>query len=224
MASFEQHINAAVVVSGVTIAPLYASSLVDMNQSLALLALGMIGGVLPDLDSDNSKPVQISFKILSVFLPLLVILTVLETFTLTKVLFIWAIAFVVLNYGVFKLFLSLSVHRGIFHSIPMGLLIALVSIYTMQVLLEYSASFSVLSGFFLFLGFVVHLLLDELVSLNALGLHIKKSFGTAFKFYDRDNIVGSVVVYVCIVALLFFIPLQSDIFIEIYKSLGNMKL
>lgn len=224
MASFEQHINAAVVVSGVTIAPLYASSLIDMNQALALLALGMIGGVLPDLDSDNSKPVQISFKILSVFLPLLLILTVLETFTLTKVLFIWAIAFVVLNYGVFKLFLSLSVHRGIFHSVPMGLLIALIAIYVMQVFLEYSMIFSILSGFFIFLGFIVHLLLDELVSLNALGLHIKRSFGTAFKFYDKDNITGSVVLYICIVVLLFFVPLQGDIFIDIYNSLGNMKL
>ena len=53
MASFAQHVNTAVVISGITIAPLYSSSLIDINQSLALLFFGMIGGILPDIDLET---------------------------------------------------------------------------------------------------------------------------------------------------------------------------
>lgn len=71
MASFEQHVNVAVIATGVTIVPFYSSGVVDTSQSLVLLAFGVFGGVLPDLDSDSSKPVQIAFRILSIFLPFL---------------------------------------------------------------------------------------------------------------------------------------------------------
>jgi len=223
MASFEQHLNSAVVISGITIAPLYASSLIDMNQSLGLLALGMIGGVLPDLDSETSKPLQISFKILSIFLPLLAILSLLQEFTISKILFIWGLSFVILNYGVFKIFSHITVHRGVLHSIPMGLVVGLGIIYLTSVILEFSPIFSILSGCFITLGFFIHLLLDELVSLNALGMHIKNSFGTAFKLYDKNNIPGSVVLYIIIAVLLFLIPIDTSIFIDIYNSFENIK-
>ena len=50
MALFEQHVNIAVIATGITIAPLYSAGLIDTNQSIILLGLGLLGGILPDLD------------------------------------------------------------------------------------------------------------------------------------------------------------------------------
>ena len=224
MASFEQHINGAVVASGIAVVPLYTSSIVDMNQSLVLLGLGMLGGVLPDLDSDNSKPIQISMRILSLFLPLLAVLALIEDLSLIKILAVWLGAFVFLNYVVFKIFFKFTVHRGIFHSVPMGLFLGLVFIFLFHDIFEYDSFFSTLSGVFIFFGFLVHLLLDELVSLNALGISIKKSFGTALKLYDKHNIYGSISLYVLIAIMLYSVDIDLDVFAKVYDSFENIKL
>jgi hypothetical protein len=223
MASFEQHLNTAVVASGILVAPLYSSGIISMEQSLGCLAFGILGGVLPDIDSDNSKPVAISFKIISIILPLLAVLTLIKDFTILKILFIWAVVSVFLHYGLFKLFNTITVHRGIFHSIPMGVLFGLGVVYIFE-LLGYSKLFAFLGGVFLFVGFIVHLVLDELVSLNALGMHIKKSFGTALKLYDKTNKIGTIVVYALIIALLFVVDIDLELLQEIFSSFSNIKL
>ncbi len=77
---------------------------------------------------------------------------------------------------------------------------------------------------FIFFCFLVHLLLDELVSLNALGISIKKSFGTALKLYDKHNIYGSISLYVLIAIMLYSIDIDLDVFAKVYDSFENIKL
>jgi hypothetical protein len=224
LASFEQHVNVTVIATGIVIAPLHAAGLLDINQSLVALGLGLVGGMLPDLDSNNSKPIQIVFKILSIFLPLLVLLAVFDDLSIVKMLIIWLGASLFLHLGVFKVFLSLTTHRGIFHSIPMGLLFGQLTTLAFYYMLHISITTSLISGFFIFFGFMTHLLLDEIFSVNALGLHIKKSFGTALKVYDRDNHMGSMVLYALVAILFFIIPLESEIFMNIFSTLKNVKI
>jgi len=224
MASFEQHVNGAVVATGVAIVPLYSASLLNVNQSLIVLALGIIGGVLPDLDSDNSKPLQIVFKIFSIFLPLIILLSLFEHSSLVKLIGYWLLASVLLHLTVFKLFIKLTVHRGIFHSIPMGVVFGQITTYLFLNSLHYNLIFSTLAGIFISFGFMVHLLLDELVSLNALGLRVKKSFGTAFKLYDKNNIFGTLVLYIIIGLLFYFTPIKQDIFMQIFEIMKNVKV
>lgn len=223
MASFEQHVNAAVVASGVAVVPLYSASIVDINQTVALFSLGILGGVLPDVDSDNSKPVQISFRILSIFLPLIAILTTLHTLSVTKILLMWVFYSLILHFVIFKLFLASTHHRGIFHSIPMGALMALLVVYLFQEILKFQTVFAILSGLFIFYGFFIHLLLDEIVSLNLLGKHMKKSLGSAMKLYDRNNLIGTSILYVAIAGLLFVLNLDITIFEKIFVSFQHLK-
>ncbi|WP_412727243.1 metal-dependent hydrolase [Arcobacter sp. 15-2] len=223
MASFAQHINTAVVVSGISIAPLYSASFIDLNQALVLLFFGMIGGVLPDIDLENSKPIQIASGILSIFIPLLAILTLLQSLSISKMLFIWFLSSLVLHFIIFKILLTNTIHRGVIHSIPMGIVFAQALIIFFHTFLEYEELFSLLCGLFLFGGFIIHLLLDELISLNAFGMSFKKSLGSAFKFYDSNNAIGSILLYILIGVLFTLFPLKIEHLLEIYHSFEHIK-
>jgi hypothetical protein len=224
MASFAQHINTAVVISGISIAPLYSSSLIDINQALALLFFGMIGGVLPDIDLENSKPIQITSSILSIFIPLLAILTLLQSLSISKMLFIWFLSSFVLHFFIFKVLLNITIHRGVIHTVPMGIVFSQILIIIFHTFLGYEELFSLLCGLFLFIGFIIHLLLDELISLNAFGMSFKKSLGSAFKFYDTANVTGSVFLYISIILLFIIYPIKLKYLFDIFKSFENMNL
>jgi hypothetical protein len=43
----------------------------------------------------------------------------------------------------------------------------------------------------LFIGFLTHLVLDEIYSVDVMDVHIKKSFGTALKLVDTRNPAAS---------------------------------
>jgi len=224
VASFAQHVNTAVVISGITIAPLYSSSLIDINQSLALLFFGMIGGILPDIDLENSKPIQITSSILSIFIPLLAILTLLQSLSISKMLFIWFLSSLLLHFIIFKILLHFTIHRGVIHSIPMGLLFAHSITIVFYNILDFEELFSLLCGLFLFIGFIIHLVLDEIVSLNAFGMSFKKSLGSALKFYDSNNLTGSVLLYISIIILQIIYPLNIEYIIDIFNSFKNINL
>jgi len=225
MANFEQHINVAVIATGVLIVPLASSGLITIEESLISLSLGVLGGILPDLDSDRSKPVQISFKILSIFIPLLILISLSDmNLPILQMIAMWLFSSVVLGLTLFKLFLALTKHRGIFHSIPMGILFFQLTNIIFYHLLNYSLTFSTIAGFFVFFGFIIHLLLDELVSLNILGLKIKSSLGTALKLYTKHNLIGTAIVYTLIVGLYLFLPIEKEVFIKMIEILKTVKL
>jgi len=223
MASFEYHVNVAVIATGVLITPVYSSGLIDVNQSLIILGLGLVGGILPDLDSDNSKPIQIIFKMLSIFLPLLVLISINKEFPVLHLIGIWIVSTLVLQLLFFQLFLKLTSHRGIFHSIPMGIFLAQIVILLFYRVLDQNLTFSTIAGSFLFIGFIVHLLLDELVSVNALGFKMKKSFGSALKLYDKNNISGTVVLYALIAVLFFLTPQKEEVYLNLFEIFKNIK-
>jgi len=224
MASFEQHINGAVIATGIIIVPLHTASIIDITQSLIVLSLGIIGGVLPDLDSDNSKPIQIFFKIISIFLPLIIILSIPNNLSLLYLIAYWLISIFILRLTLFQLFISFTTHRGIFHSIPMGVLFAQITMLIFYKVFYFNITFSTIAGIFLLFGFLIHLLLDEFVSINVLGVRMKKSFGTAFKLYDRENLFGTLLLYTFIILFFYFIPIETNIFTDIYEVIRTMKL
>ncbi|MBD3840331.1 MAG: metal-dependent hydrolase [Campylobacterales bacterium] len=223
MAMFQQHLNGAVITSGVLTVPIYSAQIISLNEAFAVFLIGIIGGLLPDIDSDNSKPLKISFGIISIVLPFLALLAIGEALSVLQMLLLWGVTSVCLyTLGHFLLFFT--VHRGVIHSIPFGLLLGLILYYLFHVQLSYSISFAFLSGLFLFVGFIVHLLLDEIVSLNLLGFEIKNSFGTAMKLYEKNNPVGSVVVYMLIVLLIFLVPFDFDMILQLSEKFKTLQL
>ena len=139
-------------------------------------------------------------------------------------LFIWFLSFILLYFVVFKILLKMTVHRGLIHSVPIGLLFSQCLSISLFHFLHFEELFSILCGIFLFFGFIIHLLLDELISLNAFGMSFKKSLGSAFKFYEKNNIIGSIFTYILIILLYVVYPINLEYFFEISKSFQNINL
>jgi fumarate reductase subunit D len=222
LASFEQHINGSVIVTGVMIIPLYASGILSVNESFLVLLAGVIGGMLPDLDSNSSKPVQATFKIVSIFLPLLLLLSIHKKLSVVEMIYIWVGATILLYATVFKVFMTLTRHRGIFHSIPMGILMAQLTTLGFHYFMGYEMDFAILLGLFVLLGFITHLLLDEIFSIDALGLRLKESFGTAVKFYDKNNLWGTLILYGVIGLIFFNVSFESSVYGKVIKALKQV--
>jgi membrane-bound metal-dependent hydrolase YbcI (DUF457 family) len=83
-------------------------------------------------------------------------------------------------------------HRGIIHSIPIGVFISTIFAYCMY---KFNVNYHYLIiSSSLFVGFIIHLLLDELYSVDLRNMRIKKSFGTALKF-KTNNFNLNVIAY-----------------------------
>lgn len=185
MAGFKTHITTSTAV-GVAFG---YWGVVDQGMSIesGLLAGGLcsVSGMLPDLDSDSGVPLRETSMFLAAIAPMLMIdrwrdmgLTH-ESMALAAMLIYVAIRFVAVEF--FKRF---TVHRGMWHSIPAALIAGLIAYLLMPCPSE---AIRVYKSLAVFVGFMTHLILDEIWSLDfSRGrFRTKKSFGTALKFFGN---------------------------------------
>jgi hypothetical protein len=154
----------------------------------AFLGAGLttLGGLLPDLDSDSGVPVRELFGTAAAVVPLLMYNRLQHAgYQGEQLLVLMAASYLFIRYGLSALFKRMTVHRGMFHSIP-AMLIAGLSVY----LLYHSPDHHLrvfLAGAVM-LGFLSHLVLDELYSVDLMGARIRlnKYAGSALKFASRS--------------------------------------
>jgi membrane-bound metal-dependent hydrolase YbcI (DUF457 family) len=158
----------------------------DWGPGVLGAALCTGGGLLPDLDSDSGVPVRELFGAAATVVPLLLFPRLrLAGLTADQALAVLVCVYVLIRYGLSHLFKRCSVHRGMFHSIP-ALFIAGLATY----LLYHSPE--MLSRLFLagavMLGFLSHLVLDELCSVDFMGLTVRlnKYAGSALKLGSKS--------------------------------------
>jgi hypothetical protein len=89
--------------------------------------------------------------------------------------------YLLVRFGVVKLFTTFTVHRGMFHSIPA---LAIVALLTYLICKHENEWIRVYMAGGVSLGFLSHLVLDEIWSIDFLHLRLKSSFGTAMKFWS----------------------------------------
>jgi hypothetical protein len=156
----------------------------------ACLAGGLtaIGGMLPDLDSDSGIPVRELFGLAGVFIPLLLYHR-LQSYGLSaeQMLVVLAAMYLVVRYGIAEIFRRITVHRGMFHSVP-AMLIAGLAVFVMYRLPDHaSADEELRKRLYLsagvMIGFLSHLVLDEIfaVDLNGLVPKLNQFAGSALK-------------------------------------------
>lgn len=155
----------------------------------AALAAGMtaVGGMLPDLDSDSGIPVRELFGLAAVFIPLLFIRRLMHLgLTPEQILVCLGAAFVTIRYGVSRLFKRLTVHRGMFHSIPAMLIAGMLTFLAYH---NESIRPRIFLAVGVMVGFLSHLVLDELCSVDFRGLKPKlnKYAGSAVKFVSPSK-------------------------------------
>lgn len=215
MADFRTHFNGAAVVSGVATLPLLVSGAVSHVEALALMGTGLVGGLLPDIDSDNSVPVRAAFTFIAIGAAFGAVFAFVDRLSLTELALLWWAVYVGVQLFVFEAFTRLTVHRGLIHSLPAGLFAMMLAVWLAWAALGLAPPLAWGIGVFLLLGFLVHLVLDELASVDLLGRRVKRSLGSAFKFGSLRNPIGTVGLYLACALLLLPLP-------EPVASLGQL--
>lgn len=186
MAGFETHIGVSTVLGIGYGATGYYLGL-PIESCLLSAGLCSLSGMLPDLDSDSGVPVRETMSLTAAVVPLLLIERVRELGWSHEIIVLTAAAmYLVVRFGVATIFQRFTVHRGMWHSIPACFTAAflaflLVSGYNLDVRLFKAGG--------VFLGFMSHLVLDEIWSFSVRGgrLQVKRSLGTALKFWGKDS-------------------------------------
>ena len=192
MAAFRTHYSTGLIIGYLA----GAASVVCQWHTTPLVPFYMftgasIGSLLPDVDCDNSTPFSILFTMLAILGGSLVfaLWVVDNTWPWKTWLAVPPLFALFIRYGIGKLFQTFTVHRGIFHSLPMTIIVIGI---TMLILRPFriSPTDNLAISLSVGAGFVSHLVLDELyaaVNFSGLSLGPKKSFGTALSLASRSG-------------------------------------
>ena len=206
MANFNTHLNVAFMVSGTMSLTVYKAGLINDSGFLMCVALGTIGGLLPDLDSDNSTPIKLGFNITSFIFAFGLVMHWRSELSLLALIALWLAGYGFMRYVVFSLFTTMTVHRGVIHSVPYMAILGLGLTYISYDILDLPLTASWFYGLFLFGGALVHLTLDELYSVNLSNMKMKRSSGTAMKFYQHKDKWLYLLLYTILALLIYFAP------------------
>ncbi len=202
MADFRTHVGVAATIGiGYGFAVTKGCSC-HLETSILAATLTTVGGMLPDLDSDSGRPVREVFGLAAAALPLLASPRFVQAgLSHEGVLTGLVLSYVVIRYGAAWVLKRISVHRGMWHSIPAMLIFGLV------VYLGYGSDDRITRAILavgVMLGFLSHLVLDEIYSVdfNGVRLKLKSSSGSAVKMFS-DSVRGTTICYTMLGALLY---------------------
>ncbi|MEX0937209.1 MAG: metal-dependent hydrolase [Pirellulales bacterium] len=199
MANFQTHVTTSTVL-GVG----YAGAGIVLNAPIdsALIAGGLCGisGMLPDVDSSSGRPIREIMNFAAAVVPMLMIERMRHLgLTPESMVLAGGIMYLLVRFVFADWLRRYTVHRGMFHSIPAALIFAELGFLVCgcdNLQLRYYKAGAV------FLGVMSHLLLDEIYSLQMYRgrLRLKKSFGTALKFWG-DSTWANVSTYAKLIAV-----------------------
>ena len=183
MAGFKTHITVSTSIGvgyGAAAAVLY-----DVPWPACVLGGGLcsLSGMLPDLDSGPGVPLRESVAFAAAVVPMLLV-DRLERLGLApeSIVLIEGLLYRLIRYGAGKLLTSVTVQRGMFHSLPaliiVGELAFLICAHEDLWIRAFNAGA-------VMLGFASHLVLDEIWSIDLRRLRLKSSFGTAVKLWGN---------------------------------------
>ena len=216
MADFKTHLTVASIGSSIAATILLASAVASPQEVLLYFILGVVGGLLPDIDSDSSLTVRLLFTFIATLISFLVMFRQRADNTVMELFIIWSASFIFIKIFIFSLFTKLTVHRGILHSIPAAVAFGCMTAIGLNRVFHFNDFVSWMAGGFVFGGSILHLILDELYSFNLLSWKIKKSSGTAFKFGSMGNIKATIAIYMLIVVLFVGMPSHTRFFSVIF--------
>jgi hypothetical protein len=187
MAGFRIHVSTSAVLGcGYAGA---AHALYGVPADTAVVAGAMCGfsGMLPDLDSDYGVPLRETMAFTAAIIPMMLVGR-LQSFNLSydAMALVAVSVYLFMRFGLTNMIRKYTVHRGMFHSIPTGLIFA-----GLAFLVCGAAPFEIrcYKAGGVLLGFMSHLVLDEIYAIEWKGgrWRFKKSFGTALKFWGEDG-------------------------------------
>lgn len=209
MANFRTHLVVAAAGGAVVSYGGWQAGLWETWQALPMLALVSLGGILPDIDADRSRAIRLVFHLLAVLAVVVSALVLQGRLSTAELLLACGASYLGVRHLAGRLFARLTVHRGIWHSLLAAVFCGLSTTALSYRLLDQPDALAWSHGLALTLGFMLHLLLDELYSVDLTGARIKRSFGTAFKPLDWCSPGNSLAMMVVGASLLPWLPAWS---------------
>lgn len=223
MANFNTHLSVAAIASGLISTLCLQVGFVNSQDAMLLILMGTIGGILPDVDLQYSHPSRIIFSMLGIIFAFLWVLSAENSLSIIE---LWSVGIVIyggIRYGLWRIFNLYTKHRGAIHSVAAAALSMLLTTVICFHVYDKNDFTSWLIGFVVFIGFLIHLLLDELYSVDFMNRRIKSSFGTALKLVDtRYAYSSSLIIVLCIG--LFFISPSAKSFVDTIMSAETYQL
>jgi len=213
MANFNTHLVVGATVSLILSESLLAMEILSPNLATMAFFLGTLGSLMPDIDSDYSKALTIAFNIISLLITMSIISTKNISYSLLELLIISFSVFGIIRFGFIELFRLVSKHRGMFHSIPVAIIFGLNVTIISYEMFEVSSLISWIYGSMVTIGYITHLLLDEMYSVDLGNARIKNSWGTAlklFKLHSTIDKIQNLLIYVILVLLIQISPDTKD--------------
>ncbi len=188
MASYQGHFRFSAVLAVGTAAVACLWLQFDWGATFLVIALTIVGGLTPDLDSASGIPVRELFGLASIVAPLFLAPRIREQLGLSidQQLAMILMLYFFVKYGLCNIFKHFTVHRGMFHSIPtmliLGILVFLATKHSTTE--EESMIHRINFSLFAMVGFFGHLVLDEIYSINldGMAISVNQFSGTAVKF------------------------------------------
>jgi len=211
MAGFKTHITVSSLL-GVGYGAA-AFSVYHVPLPACALAAGLCGvsGMFPDLDSGPGRPLRESTTFAAAVVPMML----LDRFRQMglapeSIVLAGAAIYLAIRFGVGWLLRHVTVHRGMFHSLPAAA-IAFELTFLLCAREHETLALRLFNASAVLIGFMSHLILDEIWSIDfSHGVpHLKKSFGTAIKFWSES--LGSTAATYALLGLLTLVMLREPV-------------
>jgi hypothetical protein len=201
MAGYREHITVSGLLgAGYGVAATFGLGFTPVQGALAGI-FTWVAGMLPDVDSDTGKPVREIFGLLAAIAP----------FAMMRHLLVWSggdvetaillsvLVYAGIRYGASTVLCRISVHRGMFHSVPALLIAAELAFLAYR---SDSNAVKLLMAGGVAAGFLSHLVLDEIYSVEWTGIRLRlnKAAGSAIKLVGK-KFIPNVVTYALLMVL-----------------------
>jgi membrane-bound metal-dependent hydrolase YbcI (DUF457 family) len=183
LGNYRQHIGFASALGVVYAGVAYVLAGIHWVYGSVAVLLSTLSGLLPDLDSASGVELKGFTGILGVLAALAVWAKLGHVDPEPAFEYqLWAVvcAYVLVRHGLRKVLARLATHRGISHSLPT------CAVWGALAYLHYPSgehSVRLLMAAAVIVGFLSHLLLDEICSVDLRGARVNKAFGTALKLW-----------------------------------------
>lgn len=200
MANFKTHVIGSISFGLISNLIFLEPHAITFKNIFIYTLFALVGGFLPDIDSKNSISKRVIFTTLAIFFSIIFLEHIIHNcLTSYRSVLECFLIYLFIRYVLGSLFNRFTVHRGIFHSIPIMFCWSFGVTFVIHPVNQWMLAISISSGF------LSHLILDELYSVNLENLKLKKSFGTALKFSSSNN-VATFLSYIFMIALYIQMP------------------
>lgn len=182
------------------------------TQGILSGVLCWIGGMLPDLDSETGRPIKELFSLTAAVASFVAMRSMIRVGTdPDTAILVAVVTYAAVRYGGSFILGKFAVHRGMFHSLP-ALMIAGESVFLTYTSDSYAVKFLMAGG--ISLGFLSHLVLDEVYSVERKGvlIRLKKSSGSALKWFGK-GLFGNAVAYAILLTMTYITLVESGVLV-----------